>query len=45
MIASTAIAAGLPLFTTHPGDFAGLDDLLEIVPVTCPQVHREPSRA
>ncbi len=44
MIASTAIAAGLPLFTTSPGGFAGLDELLEIVPVTCPQVHRERSR-
>jgi predicted nucleic acid-binding protein len=45
MIASTAIAAGLPLFTTNPNDFAGLDGLLAIVPVTCPQVHRERSRA
>lgn len=45
MIASTAIAAGLPLFTTNPGDFAGLDDLLQIIPVTCPQVHRERSGA
>ncbi len=44
MIASTAIAAGLPLFTTNPGDFAGLEELLDIVPVTCPQVHRDRSR-
>jgi hypothetical protein len=36
MIASIAIAAGLPLYTTNPDDFAGLDDLLSIVPVTCP---------
>jgi hypothetical protein len=41
MIASTAIAAGLPLYTTNPDDFAGLDDLLAVVPVTCPRVHRE----
>ena len=41
MIASTAIAAGLPLYTTNPDDFAGLDDLLTVVPVTCPRVHRE----
>ena len=44
MIASTAIAAGLPLFTTNPDDFAGLDDVLAVVPVTRPQVHRERSR-
>jgi len=41
MIASTAIAAGLPLYTTNPDDFAGLDELLMVVPVTCPRVHRE----
>jgi hypothetical protein len=45
MIASTAIAAGLPLYTTNPDDFAGLDDVLAVVPVTRPQVHRERSRA
>ena len=45
MIASTTVAAGLPLCTTNPDDFAGLDDLLPVVPVTCPQVHRERSRA
>lgn len=43
MIASTAVAAGLPLYTTNPDDFAGLADLLELVPVTRPQVHRERS--
>ena len=41
MIASTAIAAGLPLFTTNPGDFAGLTGLLAVVPVTRPQVPKE----
>jgi hypothetical protein len=45
MIASTAIAAGLPLYTTNPDDFAGLYDLLAVVPVSCPQVHRERGRA
>ena len=33
MIASTAIAEDLPLFTTNPKDFIGLDGLLTIVPV------------
>src|SRR4051794_31688181 len=36
MIASIAIAEGLPLFTTNPDDFAGLDGLLAIVPVKRP---------
>jgi predicted nucleic acid-binding protein len=41
MIASTAIAEGLPLYTTNPDDFAGLDSLLPIVPVTRPTVPHE----
>lgn len=41
MIASTAIAAGLPLFTANPGDFAALAGLLAVIPVTRPQVPRE----
>jgi predicted nucleic acid-binding protein len=41
MIASTAIAEGLPLFTTNPGDYAGLGDLIRIFPVTRPPVPHE----
>lgn len=36
MIASTASAEGLPLFTTNPKDFVGLEALLTIVPVNRP---------
>lgn len=31
--AATALAAGLPLYTRNPGDFAGLSDIVEIVSV------------
>jgi predicted nucleic acid-binding protein len=41
MIASTAIATDLPLFTTDPDDFAGLAGLLAVIPVTRPQVPKE----
>jgi predicted nucleic acid-binding protein len=40
MIAAIAIAEDLPLFTTNPDDFAGLDHLLTLVPVTRPDVPR-----
>ena len=36
MIASIALAEDLPLFTTNPDDFKGLDDLVTVVPVTRP---------
>lgn len=41
MIAATALAEGLPLFTTSPGDFAGLDQLITVIPVTRPAVPHE----
>ncbi len=41
MIAATALANQLPLFSTNPSDFAGLDDLVTVVSVTRPDVPRE----
>jgi hypothetical protein len=41
MIAATAIAEDLPLYTTNPGDYAGLKKLIRIVPVTRPPLPQE----
>jgi predicted nucleic acid-binding protein len=36
MLASTAMANQVPLYTTNPNDFIGLDDLLTVVTVKRP---------
>lgn len=36
MIAATAAAAGLPLYTTNPDDFRGLEGIVKVVEVTRP---------
>jgi predicted nucleic acid-binding protein len=38
MIAATAIVEELPLFTTNPDDYVGMEKLLTVVPVTRPDV-------
>lgn len=41
MIAATAVAEGLALFTTNPGDYVGLDKLVHVVPVSRPRLPHE----
>jgi predicted nucleic acid-binding protein len=44
MIAATAIVEGLPLYTTNPADYAGLDALIRVFPATRPPLqHDRPS--
>ncbi len=46
MIAATVISEDLPLYTTNPGDYAGLEKLLRVVPVTRPTLphQKKPDR-
>jgi predicted nucleic acid-binding protein len=41
MIAATAISEDLPLYTTDPGDYTGLEKLVRVVPVTRPPLPHE----
>jgi predicted nucleic acid-binding protein len=41
MIAATAIAEDLPLFTTNPDDYSGLERLVHVIPVTRPHLPHE----
>jgi predicted nucleic acid-binding protein len=41
MIAATAISEDLALYTTNPGDYAGLDKLVRVIPVTRPILPHE----
>lgn len=41
MIAATAISEGLPLYTTNPGDYKGLEKHVRVVPVTRPPLPHE----
>lgn len=34
LIASTALASGIPLYTVNPGDFVGLESTIDIVVVS-----------
>jgi predicted nucleic acid-binding protein len=40
MIAATAAAQSLPLFTTNPDDYRGLDALVTVIPVNRPDTPR-----
>jgi predicted nucleic acid-binding protein len=37
LIAATALAEGLPLYTRNPGDFSGVEDLIEVRAVDAPE--------
>ena len=41
MIAATAISEDLPLYTTNPGDYAGLEKLVHVIGVTRPTLPHE----
>jgi predicted nucleic acid-binding protein len=41
MIAATAISEDLPRYTTNPSDYAGLEKLVRVVPVTRPPLPHE----
>lgn len=41
MIAATAIAEELPLYTTNPADYAGLEKLVRVIPVSRPDLPHE----
>jgi predicted nucleic acid-binding protein len=41
MIAAAAISEDLPPYTTNPGDYAGLEKLVRVVPVTRPALPHE----
>jgi predicted nucleic acid-binding protein len=41
MIAATAIAQALPLYTTNPDDYSGLENLVRVVAVTRPPLPHE----
>jgi predicted nucleic acid-binding protein len=41
MIAATAISEDLPLYTTNPGDYAGLEKLVHIIAVIRPPLPHE----
>jgi hypothetical protein len=42
-IAAVALVESLPLFTTNPSDFVGLEKLVTVVPVDRPAIPQEPA--